>query len=75
MGEKRWKIVREVMIKEDLKGIIEGLKVKVIKIIGDQEMDGEIGEGGIGEIEIRYGYKSFEKKVMIEVVIIIIIMV
>lgn len=38
-------------------------------------MDGEIGEGGIGEIEIRYGYKSFEKKVMIEVVIIIIIMV
>lgn len=75
MGASRWTILREVLIPEALPGIVSGFTVTLVTLIGASAMAGAVGEGGLGDIAIRYGYQRYETGVMVAVVILLVVMV
>jgi D-methionine transport system permease protein len=65
VGASNWLIVREVLIREALPGLIRGFTVTAISLIGYTAMAGVVGGGGIGFLAINYGYYRYETGVMI----------
>ncbi|GLX99988.1 MULTISPECIES: methionine ABC transporter permease [Actinoplanes] len=75
MGATRTEIVRKVLLREALPGLVSGFTVTVIAIIGYSAMAGTVGGGGLGYLAISYGYYRFETNVMIATVVLIVIIV
>ena len=74
-GASDFQIIFKVMLKEAVPSIVSGLTLTIISIIGYSAMAGTVGGGGLGYLAVSYGYKRFQKDVMIVTVIILIIIV
>lgn len=75
MGASPFQIIRSVLIRESMSGIIRGITLTSITLVGYSAMAGAIGGGGLGDLAIRYGYQRFEPSVMVVTVLILIVMV
>ena len=60
---------------EALPSIISGLTLTLIFTIGFSALAGTVGGGGLGDVAIRYGYERFNKEVMIQTVVILLVLV
>ena len=74
-GASDFQIIFKVMLKEAVPSIVSGLTLTIISIIGYSAMAGTVGGGGLGYLDVSYGYQRFQKDVMIVTVIILIIIV
>lgn len=75
MGASRRQIVRKVLLREAMPGLVAGLTVTVIALIGYSAMAGAVGGGGLGDLAIRYGYQRFETDIMIACVAVLVVLV
>ncbi|WBU56090.1 methionine ABC transporter permease [Paracoccus sediminicola] len=75
MGATPFQIIRKVLIREAMPGVVLGLTLAVVSLIGYSAMVGAVGGEGLGDLGIRYGYQRFMPDVMLAVVIILIVMV
>lgn len=75
MGSTRTKILRSVLVREALPGLVAGFTVTVIALIGYSAMAGVIGGGGLGALAISYGYQRFDPQVMVACVVVIVVVV
>ncbi|ARC88987.1 methionine ABC transporter permease [Rhodovulum sp. MB263] len=75
MGATPLQIIRKVLLRESLPGIVLGLTLAVVSLIGYSAMVGAVGGEGLGDLGIRYGYQRFMPDVMLAVVVILIVMV
>ncbi|ANB34585.1 methionine ABC transporter permease [Rhodovulum sulfidophilum] len=75
MGATPLQIIRKVLLREALPGIVLGLTLAVVSLIGYSAMVGAVGGEGLGDLGIRYGYQRFMPDVMLAVVVILIVMV
>lgn len=72
MGSSDWQIVRKVMIKEAMPGLVLGIALTLISLVGYSAMAGAVGGGGLGDLAIRYGYQRFETEVMLATVVLLV---
>ena len=72
MGSSDWQIVRKVMIKEAMPGLVLGIALTLISLVGYSAMAGAVGGGGLGDLAIRYGYQRFEMEVMLATVVLLV---
>ncbi|HEY0275686.1 MAG TPA: methionine ABC transporter permease [Paenirhodobacter sp.] len=75
MGAAPLQIIRTVILREALPGLIAGLTVMLVSLIGYSTMAGTVGGGGLGDLGIRFGYQRFMPEVMLVVVIVLVIIV
>ncbi len=68
-------IIRSVLLREALPGLLRGLTVTIISLVGYSAMAGIVGGGGIGDLAIRFGYYRYQTGVMIVTVITLVILV
>ncbi|TKX33193.1 methionine ABC transporter permease [Campylobacter aviculae] len=74
-GASNMQIIFKVIFVESLPNIINGLTLILIFTIGFSALAGTVGGGGLGDIAIRYGYERFNKEIMIQTVVILLILV
>ncbi|MFQ6342140.1 methionine ABC transporter permease [Campylobacter sp. VTCC 70190] len=74
-GASHIQIIFKVIFSEALPSIISGLTLTLIFTIGFSALAGTVGGGGLGDVAIRYGYERFNKEVMIQTVVILLILV
>ncbi len=74
-GASDMQIIFKVIFTEALPTIISGITLTLIFTIGFSALAGTVGGGGLGDVAIRYGYERFNKEVMIQTVIILLILV
>jgi D-methionine transport system permease protein len=74
-GATPFQIIRHILWREALPGIINGLTLMVITLVGFSAMAGTVGGGGLGDLGIRYGYQRFDFPIMIATVVVLIILV
>ncbi|MBM0637110.1 ABC transporter permease [Campylobacter sp. VicNov18] len=74
-GSTDIQIIFKVIFNEALPAIISGLTLTLIFTIGFSALAGAVGGGGLGDVAIRYGYERFNKEVMIQTVIILLVLV
>lgn len=74
-GANNLQIIFKVIFSEALPNIIGGITLTLIFTIGFSALAGTVGGGGLGDIAIRYGYERFNKEVMIQTVIILLVLV
>ena len=75
MGATPGQIVRKVLLPEALPGLVAGLTITVVSLIGYSAMAGVVGGGGLGDLEIRFGYQRFQPGVMLAVVVVLVVLV
>jgi D-methionine transport system permease protein len=75
MGASSWQIVRKVLLRESLPGLIAGITITTVTLVSYTAMSGIIGGGGLGDLAIRYGYQRFMPDVMVVTVCILIVLV
>ena len=74
-GANNAQIIFKVIFTESLPSIISGLTLTLIFTIGFSALAGTVGGGGLGDVAIRYGYERFNKEVMIQTVVILLVLV
>ena len=74
-GASPFMIIRGVLFREALPGLLRGLTVTIISLVGYSAMAGIVGGGGIGDLAIRFGYYRYQTGVMIVTVITLVILV
>ncbi|MCX2683001.1 ABC transporter permease [Campylobacter sp. MIT 21-1685] len=74
-GANNTQIIFKIILTESLPSIINGVTLIFIFIIGFSALAGTVGGGGLGDVAIRYGYERFNKEVMIQTVIILLLLV
>ena len=75
MGAKTSKIIFTVLIGEARTSLLVGVTIVLGTVLGYSAMAGVVGGGGLGDIEIRYGYYRYETETMIVTLIIIVALV
>lgn len=75
MGANTFQLIRHVLLKEALGGIINALAVTLVNLVGYSAMAGAIGGGGLGDLAIRYGYQRFEVTTMLITIVVLIMLV
>ena len=75
MGASRWDIIRRVLLRESLPGLIAAIMVTAVTLVSYTAVMGTIGGGGLGDLAIRYGYQRFQTDVMIVTLVILIVIV
>ncbi len=60
VGATRWQIITKTVLPEAISGIISGLTITVIALLGYSALAGVIGGGGLGDLAIRYGARSYD---------------
>ncbi len=68
-------IIRTVLFREAMPGLLRGLTVTIISLVGYSAMAGIVGGGGIGDLAIRFGYYRYQTNVMIITVVILVVLV
>ncbi|MDR3671343.1 MAG: ABC transporter permease [Holophaga sp.] len=68
-------IIRSVLFREAMPGLLRGLTVTVISLVGYSAMAGIVGGGGVGDLAIRFGYYRYQTQVMIVTVIALVVLV
>jgi D-methionine transport system permease protein len=74
-GASPFMIIRSVLFREALPGLLRGLTVTIISLVGYSAMAGIVGGGGIGDLAIRFGYYRYQTGVMIVTVVALVILV
>lgn len=74
-GATTSKIVRSVLIREALPGLITAATVTAIALVSYSAMAGTVGGGGLGALAISYGYNRFQTDVMVVTVVVIVLIV
>ena len=64
-----------MIFNESLPNIISGITLTLIFTIGFSALAGTVGGGGLGDVAIRYGYERFNKEIMIQTVVILLVLV
>ncbi|MGG1615741.1 methionine ABC transporter permease [Paenibacillus sp. NRS-1782] len=75
MGASTGQIIRRVLLREALPGLLAALTITVVTLVSYTAMSGMIGGGGLGTLAINYGYYRYETAVMIVAVILMIVLV
>ena len=75
MGATRARILRSVLVREALPGLVAAFTVTVIALVAYAAMAGAIGGGGLGFLAISYGYQRFDTPVMVVCVVLIVVLV
>ncbi|HEY3682001.1 MAG TPA: methionine ABC transporter permease [Streptosporangiaceae bacterium] len=75
MGATRLAIVAKVLLAESLPSLVAGLSVTIVTLVSYSAMAGTIGGGGLGDVAIRFGYQSFDTKVMVATVVLLVVVV
>ena len=75
MGASNLRIIVKVLLVEARTSLINGATIAVGTILGYSAMAGTIGEGGLGDIAIRYGYHRYQADIMIVTVVLLVILV
>jgi D-methionine transport system permease protein len=68
-------IIRSVLFREALPGLLRGLTVTVISLVGYSAMAGIVGGGGVGDLAIRFGYYRYQTGVMVVTVAALVVLV
>lgn len=74
-GASNCQIIFKIIFTEALPSIINGVTLVLIFTIGFSALAGTVGGGGLGDVAIRYGYERFNKEVMIQTVVILLLLV
>lgn len=74
VGATRWQIITKTLLPEAKSGIISGLTITIIALLGYSALAGVIGGGGLGDLAIRYGARSYDGPVLWTTVLILILM-
>ncbi|NGX45441.1 MAG: D-methionine transport system permease protein MetI [Chlamydiae bacterium] len=75
MGSTDYEIIRKVVVKEALPGVISGFTLAAVNLIGYSAMAGLVGGGGLGKVAIDYGFYRYNTFIMIATVVILILLV
>ncbi|URJ59487.1 methionine ABC transporter permease [Paenibacillus polymyxa] len=75
MGASTGQIIRRVLLREALPGLLAALTITVVTLVSYTAMSGMIGGGGLGTLAINYGYYRYETAVMIVAVVIMVVLV
>ncbi|EAK6837403.1 ABC transporter permease [Campylobacter coli] len=74
-GASNTQIIFKVIFNESLPNIISGITLTLIFTIGFSALAGTVGGGGLGDVAIRYGYERFNKEIMIQTAVILLVLV
>jgi D-methionine transport system permease protein len=74
-GASPFMIIRGVLFREALPGLLRGLTVTIISLVGYSAMAGIVGGGGVGDLAIRFGYYRYQTQVMVVTVIALVVLV
>lgn len=74
VGATRWQIITKTLLPEAISGIIAGLTITVIALLGFSALAGVIGGGGLGDLAIRYGARSYDGPVLWATVLLLIVL-
>lgn len=72
VGATRWQIIVKTLLPEAVSGIIAGLTITIIALLGFSALAGVIGGGGLGDLAIRYGARSYDGPVLWSTVLLLI---
>ncbi|MGW8959074.1 methionine ABC transporter permease [Paenibacillus sp. NPDC055715] len=75
MGASTGQIIRRVLLREALPGLLAALTITVVTLVSYTAMSGMIGGGGLGTLAINYGYYRYETAIMIVAVVLMVILV
>lgn len=75
MGFSSFDIIRKVMLKEGMGGIIQAVTLSLISLVSFSAVAGSVGGGGLGDFAIRYGYTQNKTDIMVVTILIILAMV
>ena len=74
MGLSPFEIVFQVLLRENIPGMIRGITISLIALVGQIAIVGTIGAGGLGDMAIRYGlYRSMGDVTFVIIVLILLI--
>lgn len=73
VGATRWQIITKTLLPEAISGIISGLTITIIALLGFSALAGVIGGGGLGDLAIRYGARSYDGPVLWATVLLLIV--
>lgn len=74
MGASDFQIVTRVMLVEARTSLIVGATISLGTILGYSAMAGTVGGGGLGDIDIRYGYTRWQTDIMVVTVVLLVIL-
>jgi D-methionine transport system permease protein len=74
VGATRWQIITKTLLPESISGIIAGLTITIIALLGYSALAGVIGGGGLGDLAIRYGARSYDGPVLWATVLLLIVL-
>ena len=75
MGAGNLRIIVKVLLVEARTSLITGCTIAIGTILGYSAMAGVVGDGGLGDIAVRYGYYRWKTEIMIVTVILLIVLV
>lgn len=74
VGATRWQIITKTLLPESVSSIIAGLTITIIALLGFSALAGVIGGGGLGDLAIRYGARSYDGPVLWSTVLLLIVL-
>jgi D-methionine transport system permease protein len=74
VGATRWQVITKTLLPEAISGIIAGLTITIIALLGFSALAGVIGGGGLGDLAIRYGARSYDGPVLWSTVVLLIVL-
>lgn len=74
VGATRWQIITKTLLPEAISGIISALTITLIALLGFSALAGVIGGGGLGDLAIRYGARSYDGPVLWATVLLLIVL-
>ena len=75
MGANTWQMIRYILLPEARPALIHAVTVTAITLVNYSAMAGTVGGGGLGDLDIRYGYQRFNPMIMLITVAILVIIV
>ena len=75
MGGTLWHIVSRVLLPEALPALVAGITLTIVMLIGFSAMAGVVGDGGLGDLAIRYGYQRFDNQIMAATIVVLLALV
>ena len=75
MGSTNFQIMRKVMLREAVPGLVYGAAMATTNILGYSAMSGAVGGTGLGNAAIQYGHHRGELTVLYACVIILVLLV
>jgi D-methionine transport system permease protein len=74
VGATRRQIIVKTLLPEAISGIISALTITIVALLGFSALAGVIGGGGLGDLAIRYGARSYDGPVLWATVLLLIVL-